>query len=180
MKPTRYMIFLMIVCISVLTSYVGIINNTISPLNDYKNQYKEYQSSFAAAKDELRTLYGDYVSYERALNSLQNQANQLIQITDSAIASIQKKSGTLQNIQPSTSVTTSQQSDGGSSVTQTTDQKELTRALEKIADNEEKAEKLKAAIKQLQNASSSTSMKHMKKELDELSAEKQQNYLLFL
>ena len=89
MKPTRYMIFLMIVCISVLTSYVGIINNTISPLNDYKNQYKEYQSSFAAAKDELRTLYGDYVSYERALNSLQNQANQLIQITDSAIASIQ-------------------------------------------------------------------------------------------
>ena len=57
MKPTRYMIFLMIVCISVLTSYVGIINNTISPLNDYKNQYKEYQSSFAAAKDELRTLY---------------------------------------------------------------------------------------------------------------------------
>ena len=65
MKPTRYMIFLVIVCISVLTSYVGIINNTISPLNDYKNQYKEYQSSFAAAKDELRTLYGDYVSYER-------------------------------------------------------------------------------------------------------------------
>lgn len=174
MKPTRYMIFLMIVCISVLTSYVGIINNTISPLNDYKNQYKEYQSSFAAAKDELRTLYGDYVSYERALNSLQNQANQLIQITDSAIASIQKKSGTLQNIQPSTSVTTSQQSDGGSSVTQTTDQKELTRALEKIADNEEKAEKLKAAIKQLQNASSSASMKHMKKELDELSAETRQ------
>ena len=122
----------------------------------------------------MRTLYGDYVSYERALNSLQNQANQLIQITDSAIASIQKKSGTLQNIQPSTSVTTSQQSDGGSSVTQTTDQKELTRALEKIADNEEKAEKLKAAIKQLQNASSSASMKHMKKELDELSAETRQ------
>ena len=63
---------------------------------------------------------------------------------------------------------------GGSSVTQTTDQKELTRALEKIADNEEKAEKLKAAIKQLQNASSSASMKHMKKELDELSAETRQ------
>ena len=170
MKPTRYMIFLVIVCISVLTSYVGIINNTISPLNDYKNQYKEYQSSFAAAKDELRTLYGDYVSYERALNSLQNQANQLIQITDSSIASIQKKSGTLQTIQPSTSVTTSQQSDGGSSVTQTTDQKELARALEKIADNEEKVEKLKAAIKQLQSASSAAGMKHMKKELEELSA----------
>lgn len=170
MKPTRYMIFLVIVCISVLTSYVGIINNTISPLNDYKNQYKEYQSSFAAAKDELRTLYGDYVSYERALNSLQNQANQLIQITNSSIASIQKKSGTLQTIQPSTSVTTSQQSDGGSSVTQTTDQKELARALEKIADNEEKVEKLKAAIKQLQSASSAAGMKHMKKELEELSA----------
>lgn len=170
MKPTRYMIFLVIVCISVLTSYVGIINNTISPLNDYKNQYKEYQSSFAAAKDELRTLYGDYVSYERALNSLQNQANQLIQITDSSIASIQKKSGTLQTIEPSTSVTTSQQSDGGSSVTQTTDQKELARALEKIADNEEKVEKLKAAIKQLQSASSAAGMKHMKKELEELSA----------
>lgn len=170
MKPTRYMIFLVIVCISILTSYVGIINNTISPLNDYKNQYKEYQSSFAAAKDELRTLYGDYVSYERALNSLQNQANQLIQITDSSIASIQKKSGTLQTIQPSTSVTTSQQSDGGSSVTQTTDQKELARALEKIADNEEKVEKLKAAIKQLQSASSAAGMKHMKKELEELSA----------
>ena len=170
MKPTRYMIFLVIVCISVLTSYVGVINNTISPLNDYKNQYKEYQSSFAAAKDELRTLYGDYVSYERALNSLQNQANQLIQITDSSIASIQKKSGTLQTIQPSTSVTTSQQSDGGSSVTQTTDQKELARALEKIADNEEKVEKLKAAIKQLQSASSAAGMKHMKKELEELSA----------
>lgn len=170
MKPTRYMIFLVIVCISVLTSYVGIINNTISPLNDYKNQYKEYQSSFAAAKDELRTLYGDYVSYERALNSLQNQANQLIQVTNSSIASIQKKSGTLQTIQPSTSVTTSQQSDGGSSVTQTTDQKELARALEKIADNEEKVEKLKAAIKQLQSASSAAGMKHMKKELEELSA----------
>ncbi len=170
MKPTRYMIFLVIVCISVLTSYVGIINNTISPLNDYKNQYKEYQSSFAAAKDELRTLYGDYVSYERALNSLQNQANQLIQITDSSIASIQKKSGTLQTIQPSTSVTTSQLRDGGSSVTQTTDQKELARALEKIADNEEKVEKLKAAIKQLESASSSDGMKHMKKELEELSA----------
>lgn len=170
MKPTRYIIFLVIVCISVLTSYVGIINNTISPLNDYKNQYKEYQSSFAAAKDELRTLYGDYVSYERALNSLQNQANQLIQITDSSIASIQKKSGTLQTIQPSTSVTTSQQSDGGSSVTQTTDQRELARALEKIADNEEKVEKLKAAIKQLQSASSAAGMKHMKKELEELSA----------
>lgn len=170
MKTTRYMIFLMIVCISVLTSYVGIINNTISPLNDYKNQYKEYQSSFAAAKDELRTLYGDYVSYERALNSLQNQANQLIQVTNSSIASIQKKSGTLQTIQPSTSVTTSQQSDGGSSVTQTTDQKELARALEKIADNEEKVEKLKAAIKQLQSASSAAGMKHMKKELEELSA----------
>ena len=170
MKPTRYMIFLVIVCISVLTSYVGIINNMISPLNDYKNQYKEYQSSFAAAKDELRTLYGDYVSYERALNSLQNQANQLIQVTNSSIASIQKKSGTLQTIQPSTSVTTSQQSDGGSSVTQTTDQKELARALEKIADNEEKVEKLKAAIKQLQSASSAAGMKHMKKELEELSA----------
>lgn len=170
MKPTRYMIFLVIVCISVLTSYVGIVNNTISPLNDYKNQYKEYQSSFAAAKDELRTLYGDYVSYERALNSLQNQANQLIQVTNSSIASIQKKSGTLQTIQPSTSVTTSQQSDGGSSVTQTTDQKELARALEKIADNEEKVEKLKAAIKQLQSASSAAGMKHMKKELEELSA----------
>lgn len=170
MKPTRYIIFLVIVCISVLTSYVGIINNTISPLNDYKNQYKEYQSSFAAAKDELRTLYGDYVSYERALNSLQNQANQLIQVTNSSIASIQKKSGTLQTIQPSTSVTTSQQSDGGSSVTQTTDQKELARALEKIADNEEKVEKLKAAIKQLQSASSAAGMKHMKKELEELSA----------
>lgn len=170
MKTTRYIIFLVIVCISVLTSYVGIINNTISPLNDYKNQYKEYQSSFAAAKDELRTLYGDYVSYERALNSLQNQANQLIQVTNSSIASIQKKSGTLQTIQPSTSVTTSQQSDGGSSVTQTTDQKELARALEKIADNEEKVEKLKAAIKQLQSASSAAGMKHMKKELEELSA----------
>lgn len=174
MKPTRYMIFLVIVCISVLTSYVGIINNTISPLNDYKNQYKEYQSSFATAKEELRTLYGDYVSYDRSLNSLQNQAKQLISITDSSIASIQKKSGTLQTIQPSTSVTTSQQSDGGSSVTQTTDQKELSKALEKIADNEEKVEKLKAAIKQLDSAISSSNIKSMKKELDELSSNSRQ------
>ncbi len=170
MKPTRYMIFLVIVCISVLTSYVGIINNTISPLNDYKNQYKEYQSSFTAAKEELGAVYGDYVSYERSLNSLQNQAKQLISITDSSIASIQKKSGTLQSIQPSTSVTTSQLSDGGTSITQTTDQKELSKVLEKIADNEEKVEKLKAAIKQLQAAASSSNLQNMKKELDELSS----------
>ncbi len=90
MKPSRYTIFIFIVCISILTSYVGIMNNTISPLADYKNQYRDYQNSFDIAKEELSAIYGDYVSFERSLNSIENQANQLIQVTNNAISSIQK------------------------------------------------------------------------------------------
>lgn len=167
MKVSRYIIFTSIVMLSVLTSYVGIVNNTISPLNDYKNQYTAYQNDFYKAKNNIKQLYGDYVSYDRAIDSLENQVKQLISITNNSIEGLNVQSGTLGQIQPSTSITTSN-ANGIDSITQTTDQSELTKALEKIAHNEEKVEKLNNAIKNLETAISNKNLNAMKKEMEKI------------
>lgn len=174
MKPNRYAIFIFIVCISILTSYVGIMNNTISPLADYKNQYRDYQNSFDITKEELSAIYGDYVSFERSLNSIENQANQLIQVTNNAISSIQKNSGRLQSIQPSTSITTTTNQIGESSVTQNIDQSNLTDAIEKIAENEEQAEQLDTALKQLENNVKKSNIDSIKTDLENVVSGKQE------
>ena len=173
MKPSRYTIFIFIVCISILTSYVGIMNNTISPLADYKNQYRDYQNSFDIAKEELSAIYGDYVSFERSLNSIENQTNQLIQVTNNAISSIQKNSGRLQSIQPSTSITTTTNETGESSVTQNIDQSDLTNAIEKIAENEEQAEQLDTALKQLENNVKKSNIESIQTDLENVTSGKQ-------
>lgn len=164
MKITRYVIFASIVILSVLTSYVGIVNQTISPLNDYKNQYTSYQNAFHDAKNNVKQVYGDYVSYDRAINSFVNQAKQLIAITNNSIHGLQIQSGTLGQIQPSTTVTIKNEN-GIRSTTQTTDQSELTKALGKIANNEEKTRKLKDAIKNLETAISGKNINALREEL---------------
>lgn len=166
-KKGRYVIFIVITCISILTSYVGIANATMAPLKDYKEQYAEYETVFESAKADIRGLYGDYVSYERAVDAIQNEASQLISVTNNSITALEEKSGTLGQIQPSTSTTTSSQG-GVTSTTQTVDQSELAKALESIANNNEQATKLNQDMKNLQNAVSDKKIKALKSDLQQI------------
>ncbi len=174
MKPSRIAIFIFIVCISIMTSFVGIMNQTISPLADYKNQYRDYQNSFLLAKEKLSEIYGDYVSIERSLNSIENQANQLIQVTNNAISSIQKNSGMLQSIRPSTSITTTTNQIGESSVTENIDQSNLTEAIEKIAENDEQVEQLDKSLKQLENNMKKSNLESIHSDLENVVSSKQE------
>lgn len=163
-KKGRYVIFIVITCISILTSYVGIANATMAPLKDYKEQYAEYENVFTSSKADIKGLYGDYSSYERAIDAIQNDAAHLVSVTNNSIAALEEKSGTLQQIQPNTSTTISNQG-GVTSTTQTVDQTQLAKALEKVANNREQATKLNQDMKNLKDAISQKKINALKKDL---------------